>query len=426
MRDEDLSTFDLSAWEAPPPPAGLAEAVIARMREPVAATAVEAEAPARRAWLGAVVLAVVAAAVLVLVIARGGGERGGAPLVGAVVATQPRHLELATASADLDAGTIVTWYRDRDGLVVAQRRGAAAWHVRTGAALRIETGVAGTSVEATGASLRVEDPMNLSDARVIGASAVTAAAVAFVTVVVYEGHVKATSGGQTVEIQPGATLALREDHPPGPVPAPDRDDRPVPAGTIVVAPGAPSGDQLGGDAIHDGIAAIQAAVDACGTKYPASGIVKVHFAISPDGTVTSASVTETPEVALGACVAAAVRTARFAKSGRGASVSYPFSFREFAFDAPPPAACDADALEEKGKQFESTGNHAAALNTFETALHCRSDRHDVVRLAFMAACNSQNVVKAKLYFKRLAPLDQRTLAQLCVRVGITQDQLGAP
>ena len=43
MRDDDdnvLADYDLSAWEAPPPSAGLADAVIARAKQPPAVAAV--------------------------------------------------------------------------------------------------------------------------------------------------------------------------------------------------------------------------------------------------------------------------------------------------------------------------------------------------------------------------------------------------
>jgi TonB family protein len=69
----------------------------------------------------------------------------------------------------------------------------------------------GASVEASGASLRVEVQMQIahSDARVVAASAVTAAAVALVTIVVYQGHVKVASGGQTVNVAAGGRVEVK-------------------------------------------------------------------------------------------------------------------------------------------------------------------------------------------------------------------------
>ncbi len=117
----------------------------------------------------------------------------------------------------------LAWRRERGALIVDQHRGVAAWRVADDT-LRIDAGAGVASVEATGASLRVEVHMQLSDARVIGASAVTAAAVAFVTVVVYEGHVKVTASGQTVNVEPGATVDVRPGQPPGPPPVVGTDD----------------------------------------------------------------------------------------------------------------------------------------------------------------------------------------------------------
>ncbi len=68
--------------------------------------------------------------------------------------------------------------------------------------------------------------MNLSDMRLMGASTLTAAAVAVVTVVVYTGHVKATSGRQTVTVTPGSTVELQPQAPPREVAEP-RPEPPV-------------------------------------------------------------------------------------------------------------------------------------------------------------------------------------------------------
>ena len=56
--------------------------------------------------------------------------------------------------------------------------------------------------------------MNRQDLQVIGTSALTAAAVALVTVIVYDGHVRATSAGQTVTLPPGTTFQIVPDHAP--------------------------------------------------------------------------------------------------------------------------------------------------------------------------------------------------------------------
>jgi pSer/pThr/pTyr-binding forkhead associated (FHA) protein len=92
---------------------------------------------------------------------------------------------------------------------------------------------------------------------------------------------------------------------------------------------------------------------------------------------------------------------------------------------PPPAACDADALKEKGMNDEGMGQHAAALAQFEAALRCKADARGV-QLAFMASCNSGQVAKAKLYYKKLSTDSQSRFAVMCIRHNITKEQLEAP
>ncbi len=91
---------------------------------------------------------------------------------------------------------------------------------------------------------------------------------------------------------------------------------------------------------------------------------------------------------------------------------------------PPPAACDADALDEKARNDEAVGQHAAALANFEAAIRCKpTDRR--YQLAFMSACNAANLGKAKQYYKKVVG-NRANLAQMCVRNGIKIEQLEAP
>ena len=60
----------------------------------------------------------------------------------------------------------------------------------------------------------VEVSMNRSDVRAMGVGSAAAIVVSLVTVIVYEGHVKATSNGQTVNIQPRATMTFGEKRIP--------------------------------------------------------------------------------------------------------------------------------------------------------------------------------------------------------------------
>jgi hypothetical protein len=54
--------------------------------------------------------------------------------------------------------------------------------------------------------------------------------------------------------------------------------------------------------------------------------VKVSVKVAPDGSVTSVIVRDTPDDRLGACVAAEMRRAHFAKTTLGGSFGYPFIF----------------------------------------------------------------------------------------------------
>ena len=111
------------------------------------------------------------------------------------------------------------------------------WTVADDDTLMIDSGgsPSAVTIEASGASLRVEVQMNISDVRLMGATTLTSAAVAVMTVVVYAGHVKATSGGQTVNVSPGATLELRPDRPPQvPAEPPPRPTEPIAVGATPI------------------------------------------------------------------------------------------------------------------------------------------------------------------------------------------------
>jgi hypothetical protein len=221
MHDDDdaLAGIDLAAWQPPEPSPGTADAVIARLCEPAA---VPASVPvldpfdrtSRRAWwIGGLTLGAAAA----IALTAWGLTRTPPSSHDEVVATHPRHLELDGSDADLDAGAQVRWDRQRHLIRAHQARGTVRWTIADDDTLVIDSGGGSPSavtIAASGASLRVEVQMNLSDMRLLGATTLTAAAVSVVTVVVYAGHVKATSGGQTVTVAPGATVELRPTKPP--------------------------------------------------------------------------------------------------------------------------------------------------------------------------------------------------------------------
>lgn len=370
MRDRDdelLADYDLSAWEVPPPSPGLADAVITRVREPASArAAVEpGERPVRRWWIAGGIAVVVAAGIA---LALWGIQRAPNNGEGEVIADKAQSLDLGASSARLDPGAQVHWRRNRHAVTASQPRGAVSWTVGGGDTLVIDAGAMVASVEATGASLRVEVQMNLSDARVIGASAVTAAVVAMVTVIVYEGQVKVASGGQTVTVAPGATLELR-----GPLPVtPDRPDR------STVGAGPDYQAQLA--EMERQIEELQRELAARAKTTPAPACDEVSCVL---------------ENYAGACCA------------------------KFKPAAAAPT-CDFDAAMTKGQDHLQNGMDAAALAAFEQALQCKPDPK-AVRLAAMSACRSKNVAKAKLYVAKLPAADSRGIVQICLRNNIVVD-----
>lgn len=85
-------------------------------------------------------------------------------------------------------------------------------------------------------------------------------------------------------------------------------------------------DQLDRQMVQQGLAPMKPAVIACGERFGVRGTVKLAVKVSPDGKVTSVSVTATPDEALGACAATAVGKASFGATENGGSFNYPFVF----------------------------------------------------------------------------------------------------
>jgi TonB family protein len=78
--------------------------------------------------------------------------------------------------------------------------------------------------------------------------------------------------------------------------------------------------------IQRAVKALTLKIRACGETTSAKGMVRLTVEVKPDGSVASVTVKETPEPALGACVAAAMRRARFESTQRGGAFNYPFVF----------------------------------------------------------------------------------------------------
>jgi molybdenum cofactor biosynthesis protein B len=85
-------------------------------------------------------------------------------------------------------------------------------------------------------------------------------------------------------------------------------------------------DSLDKTMVKAGIEPIKPRVIGCGEKAGVKGTVKIAVTVSPEGAITTASVADSPDAALGQCVLAAMRNAKFGKSVNGASFTYPFAF----------------------------------------------------------------------------------------------------
>ncbi|MCE9571935.1 MAG: TonB family protein, partial [Deltaproteobacteria bacterium] len=86
-------------------------------------------------------------------------------------------------------------------------------------------------------------------------------------------------------------------------------------------------EELDRAAISAGVGNVKSRILGCGDKSSAKGEVKVSVKVSPSGSVSSVSVKNTPDAALGSCVASAIQKASFKKTQKGGSFSYPFIFR---------------------------------------------------------------------------------------------------
>jgi TonB family protein len=78
--------------------------------------------------------------------------------------------------------------------------------------------------------------------------------------------------------------------------------------------------------VRSAVEKVKPAVVQCGEKAGVKGTVKIAVEVAPEGKVTSADVTESPDTALGSCVATALKKAQFGKSVNGGSFTYPFVF----------------------------------------------------------------------------------------------------
>lgn len=216
--ESDPERMDLSAFEVPPLPPGLADRVLARI-----------PATPRRARSGP--WTAVAAGVLLLL---GGGAYGvwvrtGEQLEGdrRFVSRDTVHLG-PSALAVAEPGARLRWSAGRRGPVrVGQPEGRVFYRVEPGTDFQVDTPAGQVSVRGTCFTLEVL-PMRSIPSALTGA-AVGAALTASVFLTVHEGQVLATNTGQALELGPGERAELRSDRAPNRLPEPPAPTRAVPA-----------------------------------------------------------------------------------------------------------------------------------------------------------------------------------------------------
>jgi tetratricopeptide (TPR) repeat protein len=448
---EELRDIDLAAWDVPEPPDDLADAVVARLGGTDITPAIPEGAAKKRSR--ALIIAGVAAAVVVLSLGVwkliGSTDRA-APTNGIVVAEAAQQLSLDGVTADLDVGAKVAWTRDARSLHVEQRTGGAAWHIAADQRLVINAGA--SMVEVTGkSSLRVEVKMNKVE-RVVGTSVFAAAAIATVSVIVYDGRVTVenpkherivVASGTTYTVEPpveppveeravGAApveeravgVAAVEEHTVGVASANDVTTCDEVSCVLTDYEGdcciryRSTKDTLDQSDIDGAIALVRDNIAACGEQHTTAGKVVLTVRVA-DSKVDMVKVTSTPDIALGQCVADVVKAAVFPAANKLATFNMPFVFPTPL--PPPPASCDAKGARDAGDEAMAQGKHAAALAHYEAAAKCDADP-TYVRLAFIAACSAKNKPKAKLYFGRLTKGERDKYRVVCIRNSVDLDE----
>ena len=216
--ESDPERMDLSAFEVPPLPPGLADRVLARI-----------PATPRRARSGP--WTAVAAGVLLLL---GGGAYGVWARTGEQLEGDRRFVSRDTvhlgpsALAVAEPGARLRWSAGRRGPVrVGQPEGRVFYRVEPGTDFQVDTPAGQVAVRGTCFTLEVL-PMRSIPSALTGA-AVGAALTASVFLTVHEGQVLATNTGQALELGPGERAELRSDRAPNRLPEPPAPTRAVPA-----------------------------------------------------------------------------------------------------------------------------------------------------------------------------------------------------
>ena len=189
-------------------PAGFADGVLARFATTEAAIAIAKRRRVRRVvWLATTAVTAIAATLVVVLVWPHSAETG------SFVAAEPRELDVAGVTVELDRGASIAWTVEH-GDVRVDQRGGATWIVPANRHLRVEIAGVG-AVDATNATLHVEARMNLIDSRMIGATAVTAGLVAGLTATVIHGRadVMGPDRGATLKLDVGHSASVSPAEP---------------------------------------------------------------------------------------------------------------------------------------------------------------------------------------------------------------------
>ncbi len=153
----------------------------------------------------------------------------------------------------------------------------------------------------------------------------------------------------------------------------------------------------------------------------------IRFRLELDGTVADLSTSYTDAAVNGCLIKLLAEQFTRARYPAKAIRTIEFKFSEPKPPVAPvvPAACDADALKNKGADAESSGEHRRALKFYDQALTCKPEPH-VLQLAFMSACNGLLLPEARRYWKRLEPRVQERLLSIALRAHFTRAELDAP
>jgi PEGA domain len=411
--DDDTLGIDLDAWQPPPPPPGIADRVLARMREEttnvsVQALPVEPERPSTRRWwlAGGAIVAAATATVVAF-----GLTRAPASGSGQLAAARPSHLALGPSSADLDERTVVTWRRAKHRITVQQAGGAAQWHVADDDMLTIETALG--SIEATNARLRVEVKM-LDEKKTIALSAATAAAVAVVTIVVYEGVVRVREPDASHEVRAGATYQIKakddnliELEAPPVVGAKPLDELVIESEGLYTTPRPAAG--LTREHVTTGIESVKHQIRACGGDY--NGRLSAFIVVEASGRVASVEMTPS-DAAPSACMAKWLGSIEFAPTLAGGKFRYPFVF----------AGCDAEALMEQGSDALVSQDLDLSFARFEEAYACKPSV-DTERRVMLLACKVKDVTRARELFRQMDANMRDFALSTCANNGVPQEAL---